>query len=117
MATSSITGVDEATPIRDDDDTERLGPSDTSDSGSDSIGLNVHDSDSGGSGEGIDATGGEPRSGADILPDRIVGIDGEEEAPDGERLAAYEDVAADEDADELEGDSASGELADEDDEG
>jgi hypothetical protein len=94
MARSSLTGTEGIPPPRTDDDTRRLGPSDSSDSGSDTLGQRADlaqpdDSpagpaleplegaaDAAGTGERADAEGDAPRDGADILPDRIVGAHG-----------------------------------------
>jgi len=94
MATSSLTGSPRTSPISPDDDTALLGPSDNSDSGSDTLGQRTDlaqpdDSPSGpalepltggtdaaGTGERADAEGDLPHDGADILPDRIIGPGG-----------------------------------------
>jgi hypothetical protein len=57
--------------------TRELGPSDTSDSGSDMVGIGADasidaDSDSTGTGEGLDATGQAVEGGRDIAPDSII---------------------------------------------
>lgn len=100
MATSSITGVRDATPIPDDDDTRLLGPSSNSDSGSDTLGqrpdlaqpeerfgLSAREplggaSDAGGTGERADVEGDTFRDNADILPDHIIGPGGGAYDPD-----------------------------------
>ncbi len=98
MATSSILGGERAPTQASGRDTSALGPSDTSDSGSDIQGeLNLEnpgfgedqfsdtagsphsvlssDSDSGGTGErGAAIPGEETRDGSDISPDHITGI-------------------------------------------
>lgn len=92
MATSSIVGAERAAPQAEGRDVELLGPSDTSDSGSDIQGEldlaspedldntlfgNVQpgldsNTDSGGTGErGAALTTEEAREGGDILPDRV----------------------------------------------
>jgi hypothetical protein len=57
-----------------------LGPSDSSDSGSDAIGTSeiYDDSDATGTGERGSVTPGEGREGGDIMPDRVTRL------PDGE---------------------------------
>src|SRR5205085_9518822 len=68
---------------------ELLGPSDNSDSGSDTVGTSEahEDSDSRGTGERGAVAGADAREGADILPDKVVNLaDGEgfpEADPDG----------------------------------
>jgi hypothetical protein len=83
MAYSSILGADTAPSQPSGRDAELLGPSDNSDSGSDAVGTyEAHaDSDAVGTGErGSVTPGGDSREGADILPDRVVAISGDEEA-------------------------------------
>lgn len=85
MAYSSILGAETAPTVPSGRDAELLGPSDSSDSGSDAMGTSeVHaDSDSSGTGERGSVTPGEGREGGDILPDRIVNMkDGEVVADD-----------------------------------
>jgi hypothetical protein len=90
MAYSSILGADSAPVEPSGREAELLGPSDNSDSGSDTIGTGEAREDS------IDSTktgdrgavaGRDAREGADILPDRVVNLaDGEgfpEADPDG----------------------------------
>lgn len=91
MARSSILGGDAPATKPEGSDVDMLGPSDTSDSGSDVQGerpmateadnpgewgaiVSEHDSDSdaSGTGERAAAAGDGGRAGADILPDRIV---------------------------------------------
>jgi hypothetical protein len=94
MATSSAAGAPSTHPVPPDDDTRLLGPSDSSDSGSDTLGQRADlappedsltgttlepldgGSDSAGTGERADAEGDLPPDGADILPDRIIGPGG-----------------------------------------
>ena len=92
MAYSSILGGEPAAPQPSGRDAELLGPSDNSDSGSDTIGTHeAHaDSDAVGTGERGSVTPGEGREGADILPDRVV------RAGDGDSEADLEDVDVDE---------------------
>jgi hypothetical protein len=77
MAYSSILGADSAPEQPSGRDAELLGPSDNSDSGSDTIGTyEAHaDSDAVGTGERGSVTPGEGREGGDILPDRVVNAD------------------------------------------
>ena len=91
MAYSSILGADPAPVQPSGRDAELLGPSDNSDSGSDTLGTyEAHaDSDSVGTGERGSVPPGEAREGADILPDRVVRLEGadEGEEPDGDPTA------------------------------
>jgi hypothetical protein len=106
MAYSSILGADTAPEQPSGRDAELLGPSDNSDSGSDTIGTHeAHaDSDSVGTGERGSVTPDDGREGGDILPDRVMhaNADGTEE-DEGERaLASGEGFpAADPDAKEF----------------
>jgi hypothetical protein len=99
MAYSSIVGAESAPQNPSGRDSELLGPSDNSDSGSDTLGTHeAHaDSDSAGTGERGSVTPGEGREGGDILPDRVNKIgDGEglpEADPDGMEMT---DLDADE---------------------
>ena len=86
MAYSSILGAETAPTQPSGRDSELLGPSDSSDSGSDAMGTaEVHaDSDAAGTGERGSAMPGEGREGGDILPDRVVNMqDGEVALDDG----------------------------------
>ncbi len=90
MAYSSILGADSAPQQPDGREAELLGPSDNSDSGSDTIGTLEADqdtTDSAGTGDRGSIDGRDAREGADILPDRVVNLaDGEvspEADPDG----------------------------------
>ena len=111
MAYSSILGGDPAAQRPSGRDAELLGPSDNSDSGSDTIGTDeAHaDSDALGTGERGSVMPGEGREGADILPDRVVRADDgagipEEDADDQE----FTDLdAAELDAGEADDDSDS----------
>lgn len=78
MAYSSILGAETAPIQPSGRDSELLGPSDSSDSGSDAMGTaEVHaDSDASGTGERGSITPGEGREGGDILPDRVVNLQG-----------------------------------------
>lgn len=116
MARSSIMGGDTPPTVPEGADVDLLGPSDTSDSGSDVQGerpmatapdnpaewgavVSAHgsDSDSAGTGERAAAAGDAGRDNADILPDRIVapGSDGSEDALDEVPGLADEDVEFD----------------------
>jgi hypothetical protein len=101
MAYSSILGAETAPTHPEGRDSERLGPSDNSDSGSDTLGTpEAHaDSDSRGTGERGSVTPGEGREGGDILPDRIVNLRGGEVVAD-----EGDDAMVDLDADEAGGD-------------
>lgn len=89
MAYSSIMGADSAPANPGGRDADALGPSDNSDSGSDTVGTSEahEDSDSVGTGSRGAVAGPDAREGADILPDRVVNLaDGEgfpEADPDG----------------------------------
>jgi hypothetical protein len=106
MAYSSILGADKAPLQPSGRDAELLGPSDSSDSGSDALGTaELHaDSDTTGTGERGSVTPGEGREGGDILPDRVVrlGADGGLQEDDEDALASGEGFpAADPDAREF----------------
>ena len=89
MAYSSILGADIAPAQPGGRDAEALGPSDSSDTGSDTIGTDeaMDDTDSVGTGARGSVAGPQARDGGDILPDRVVNLaDGEgfpEADPDG----------------------------------
>ena len=74
MAYSSILGADPAPSQPSGRSSDRLGPSDSSDTGSDAVGTReVHaDSDVGGTGERGSVYGPDAIEGADISPDRVV---------------------------------------------
>jgi hypothetical protein len=76
MAYSSIMGADQAPTHPSGREAELLGPSDNSDSGSDTIGTSEahEDSDSTGTGERGAVAGTDAREGADILPDKVVNL-------------------------------------------
>jgi hypothetical protein len=111
MAYSSILGADTAPEQPSGRDASLLGPSDNSDSGSDTIGTTeaLADSDAAGTGERASVTPGALDEGADITPDQVVRMaDGNEAAsgdgngfpeadPDGSEMT---DLDADTDADE-----------------
>ena len=80
MAYSSILGAEVAPTQPAGRDADLLGPSDSSDSGSDAMGTaEAHaDSDAAGTGERGVVAGADAREGGDILPDRVVNLrDGE----------------------------------------
>ena len=80
MAYSSIMGGEVAATNPSGRGADLLGPSDNSDSGSDTVGTSEahEDSDSTGTGERGVVAGSDVREGADILPDRVVNMaDGE----------------------------------------
>jgi hypothetical protein len=107
MAYSSILGADSAPAQPSGRDADLLGPSDNSDSGSDTIGTNEahEDSDAAGTGARGAVDGVEGREGGDIMPDRIVNLaDGEgfpQADPDGMEMTDLDndDVQASADAD------------------
>lgn len=76
MAYSSILGADVAPTQPRGRDADLLGPSDSSDTGSDAAGTaEAHeDSDAAGTGERGAVAGRDTREGADILPDRVVNL-------------------------------------------
>ena len=84
MAYSSILGAEVAPTQPSGREAELLGPSDNSDSGSDTIGTHEPhaDSDSRGTGERGAVAGPDAREGADILPDRIVNLAAAEVLPE-----------------------------------
>ena len=84
MAYSSILGADTAPSQPSGRDAELLGPSDNSDSGSDTIGTNEahEDSDSVGTGSRGAVAGPDAREGADIMPDRVVNLADDEGIPE-----------------------------------
>ncbi len=117
MATSSILGGEETARRATGRDIDRLGPSDSSDSGADVQGERpmttegdtpdelgatpAHrdsDSDALGTGERGAAGGAEVRAGADILPDRVI------DAPDEDAQAELDALSAEVDDDEAEAD-------------
>ena len=84
MAYSSILGADQAPSHPSGREAELLGPSDNSDSGSDTIGTEEADADSTdsrGTGDRGVVAGADAREGADIMPDRIVNMADDEGLP------------------------------------
>ena len=104
MAYSSILGADPAAQQAAGRDADALGPSDRSDSGSDSRGTREPraDSDASGTGERGAVAGSDAREGGDILPDQIVNLaDGEgfpEADPDGREMTDLDDEELDAEA-------------------
>lgn len=84
MAHSSILGADVAPTQPSGRDAESLGPSDRSDTGSDTVGtVEPHaDSDHEGTGERGVVAGRDPREGSDILPDHVVHLPDDEGFPE-----------------------------------
>ncbi len=78
MAYSSIMGAEVAPAQPSGRDSDALGPSDNSDSGSDAVGTAeaYADSDAVGTGERASVTPGEQREGGDIMPDRVIDLAG-----------------------------------------
>jgi hypothetical protein len=117
MATSSILGGSAAPQRPRGTGTDLLGPSDSSDSGSDVQGERTlateaddggtgavpaeldSDTDASGTGERAAAVGAEPRDGGDILPDRVVRAS--DDALDDAVSIDVEDLALDDDPDAL----------------
>ena len=121
MATSSILGGERAARQADGKDVDRLGPSDTSDSGSDVQGERpmatgpdnpaewgaivtdlASDTDASGTGERASVDGSDVADGADILPDRIVddpGLLDVDDLPDVDSAVAADDLADEDVAD------------------
>lgn len=117
---SSILGGSPAAPSHSGQGVETLGPSDSSDSGSDTVGESAmatgadnagewgampvdtdSDSDSMGTGERASATGRSPRDGADLMPDHLTRGDRDEvDADEIESLAAEVDDDTDDDSDD-----------------
>jgi hypothetical protein len=110
MAYSSILGGEKAPEQPSGRDAYLLGPSDNSDSGSDTVGTwEAHaDSDAVGTGERGSVTPGEAPEGADILPDRVVrAADSGGFAADEVDAAELTDIDADEPLDDLDEDADS----------
>lgn len=84
MAYSSILGAEVAPTQPKGREAERLGPSDRSDTGSDTLGTaEPHaDSDHEGTGERGVVAGRDPREGGDILPDHVVQLADDEDFPE-----------------------------------
>ncbi len=133
MATSSILGGERAARQAEGTDVDRLGPSDSSDSGSDVQGAGPmttapdnpgewgavvadpdSDSDAGGTGERASSDGSDVVDGADILPDRIVDDPGLADDPANRRHSVEAGELTDEKGteDDPDGDSARDEADD-----
>ena len=114
MAYSSILGADSAPAQPSGREAELLGPSDNSDSGSDTIGTMEADqdtTDAGGTGDRGAVAGPDAREGADILPDRVVNLaDGEVSLETNPHGMDMTDLDVDDDAQA----SANGDQPDED---
>ena len=84
MSKSSILGGEHAPSHSSGKTAGLLGPSDSSDTGSDTQGTNQShaDSDAAGTGERGSVTPDDPREGADILPDRVEVLDDGAEPPE-----------------------------------
>ena len=93
MAYSSSLGAERAPSQPGGRGADLLGPSDSSDTGSDTVGTHeAHaDSDTGGTGERGAVAGEDAIEGADIMPDRVVQLGGGGDGPgpafDGDLLA------------------------------
>ncbi len=124
MATSSILGGERAARQAEGTDVDRLGPSDSSDSGSDVQGASPmptapdnpgewgavvadpdSDSDAGGTGERASSDGSDAVDGADILPDRILDDPGLSGEPANRRHSVEAGELADEEGTEDDPDS------------
>lgn len=88
MAYSSILGGDPAATRHKGSDSDALGPSDNSDSGSDALGTReIHaDSDGPGTGERGAISGDDAADGADIAPDRVVRLNAGDDEDLGEAV-------------------------------
>jgi hypothetical protein len=111
MATSSILGGAQLPETVIGKDTDALGPSDNSDSGSDAQGAYgddemSSDSDAAGTGERASAGAGRERVDGDILPDHIEGDEDDEDAVADETLAALDELADDDDEDDPDAESS-----------
>ena len=85
MAYSSILGADRAPTEPSGREAELLGPSDNSDSGSDTVGTGeARDDtvDSGKTGDRAGVAGADLREGADIMPDKVVNLGDDEGFPE-----------------------------------
>jgi hypothetical protein len=130
MSNSSILGGERAAPRAAGRDVDALGPSDSSDSGSDVQGeramptdadnpgelgalpVNLDsDSDAGGTGERGSATGRDGGDGADILPDQLVSDPLWETNAAGRPRASDDVEAIADDADDADGEDPEGEPA------
>jgi hypothetical protein len=109
MAYSSILGADPAPEQPSGRDASTLGPSDNSDSGSDTIGTHeAHaDSDAVGTGERGSVEADDTREGADILPDRVVRMgEGTQFPQDDVDAREFTDIGAEAEVGEQDADAA-----------
>lgn len=107
MAHSSILGADIAPGFPSGRGSDALGPSDSSDSGSDAAGTDeIHeDSDAAGTGARASVYGKESREGGDILPDRVTRLQDDEGLPEadtdaGELTDLDADIPGDDESEE-----------------
>jgi hypothetical protein len=102
MAYSSIMGAEEAPEQPSGRGADVLGPSDNSDTGSDTIGTHeAHaDSDAVGTGERASVGPEDLEEGADIMPDRVVDASGAGFPEADVDAQEFTDIDADADADE-----------------
>lgn len=108
MAYSSILGADPAPQQPSGREADLLGPSDNSDSGSDTIGTHeAHaDSDARGTGERGAVAGSDLKEGADIMPDRVVRLAEGEGFPEADPdMQEFTDLDADGEGNFLEADA------------
>lgn len=108
MAYSSILGADEAPEEPSGRGSDLLGPSDNSDSGSDTVGTHeaMADTDSTGTGERASVAQGSFVEGGDIMPDRVLGEANGEGFPRTDVDAQeFTDIDADEPPDDLDEDA------------
>jgi hypothetical protein len=103
MAHSSILGADIAPGHPSGRGSDMLGPSDSSDSGSDAVGTDeIHeDSDAAGTGARGAVTGADAREGGDILPDRVTRLPDDEGLPEAD-TQEFTDLDVNVDIDEQE---------------
>lgn len=108
MAFSSIMGADEAPEEPSGRSSQVLGPSDNSDTGSDTIGTHEAqaDTDSVGTGERASVAQDSFVEGGDIMPDRVLGPASGEGFPQADVDAQeFTDIDADEPLDDLDEDA------------
>ena len=105
MAHSSILGADFAPSQPSGRGADVLGPSDSSDSGSDAVGTDeIHeDSDAAGTGERGSVAGRDAREGGDILPDRVKHLPEEEDEEGLPEADPDDEEFTDDDAQEITG--------------
>jgi hypothetical protein len=103
MAHSSILGADIAPGHPSGRGSDMLGPSDSSDSGSDAVGTDeIHeDSDAAGTGARGAVTGADAREGGDIPPDRVTRLPDDEGLPEAD-TQEFTDLDVNVDIDEQE---------------